>query len=198
METHTRPVGSGYRNGKTHTNRYGSTPARQRADSGHLFTRFLNGVMDVRLRAAAATVRIPDRRQPRGVRRGAQGSRRNAPCRSTSTSTAPRICSRFRDWQSSVTSSQGRRMGQTATSASIHGTVRANGRSYPQFGWRVAHASPHKINDKSHQQAPSPSFANVISAARRNVGLETAKVSREAKGSQVIRYLCLLTRAEPR
>jgi len=34
-------AGSGYRHGKTHTNRCGSTSARQRADSGHVFTRFL-------------------------------------------------------------------------------------------------------------------------------------------------------------
>jgi hypothetical protein len=36
-------AGSGYRHGKTHTNRRGSTPARQRTNSGHVFTRFLNG-----------------------------------------------------------------------------------------------------------------------------------------------------------
>jgi very-short-patch-repair endonuclease len=36
-------AGSGYRHGKTHTNRRGSTSARQRAHSGHVFTRFLNG-----------------------------------------------------------------------------------------------------------------------------------------------------------
>jgi hypothetical protein len=36
-------AGSGYRHGTTHTNRCGSTSARQRADSGHVFTRFLNG-----------------------------------------------------------------------------------------------------------------------------------------------------------
>jgi hypothetical protein len=36
-------TGSGHRHGKTHTNRYRSTPAQQRADSGHAFTRFLNG-----------------------------------------------------------------------------------------------------------------------------------------------------------
>jgi hypothetical protein len=34
-------AGSGYRHEKTHTNRCGSTSAR--ADSGHVFTRFLNG-----------------------------------------------------------------------------------------------------------------------------------------------------------
>jgi hypothetical protein len=34
---------SGYRHGKAHTNRRGSTSARQRADSGHVLTRFLNG-----------------------------------------------------------------------------------------------------------------------------------------------------------
>jgi putative transposase len=37
-------AGSGYRHGKTHTNRYGSTPARQRADSGHVFNTFPDAV----------------------------------------------------------------------------------------------------------------------------------------------------------
>jgi putative transposase len=36
-------AGSGYCHGKTHTNRCGSTSARQRTHSGHAFTRFLNG-----------------------------------------------------------------------------------------------------------------------------------------------------------
>jgi hypothetical protein len=36
-------AGSGYCHGKAHTNRCGSTSARQRADSGHVFTRFLTG-----------------------------------------------------------------------------------------------------------------------------------------------------------
>jgi putative transposase len=36
-------AGSGYRHGKTHTHRCGSTPARQRTDPEHVLTRFLNG-----------------------------------------------------------------------------------------------------------------------------------------------------------
>jgi hypothetical protein len=36
-------AGSGYRHGKTHTNRCGPTSTRQRAHSEHAFTRFLNG-----------------------------------------------------------------------------------------------------------------------------------------------------------
>jgi hypothetical protein len=40
-------AGSGYRHGKTHTNRRGSTSARQPADSGHVLTRFLNGYKKV-------------------------------------------------------------------------------------------------------------------------------------------------------
>jgi putative transposase len=38
-----RLAGSGYRHGKTHTNRCGPTSARQRAHSEHPLTRFLNG-----------------------------------------------------------------------------------------------------------------------------------------------------------
>jgi transcription initiation factor TFIIIB Brf1 subunit/transcription initiation factor TFIIB len=40
-------AGSGYRHGTTHTTRCRSTPAQQRADSGHVFTHFLNGKPDL-------------------------------------------------------------------------------------------------------------------------------------------------------
>src|SRR4030081_3883822 len=47
-------AGSGYRHGKAHTNRCGSTSARQRTDSGHVFIRFLNGLPQLRPGAAAS------------------------------------------------------------------------------------------------------------------------------------------------
>jgi hypothetical protein len=50
------PAGSGYRHGKTHTNRCGSTSARQRAGSGHVFTRLLNGVSDHRAATQVAFI----------------------------------------------------------------------------------------------------------------------------------------------
>jgi hypothetical protein len=52
-------AGSGYRHGKTHTNRRGSTSARQRTDSGHVFTRFLNGIAPC-MRAALTPIRATE------------------------------------------------------------------------------------------------------------------------------------------
>src|ERR1700704_3048029 len=69
-------AGSGYRHGKTHTTWRGSPPARQRADSGHVFTRFLNGSAIPGPSSSSVAVPLEDYRDPTATQPAAAAARR--------------------------------------------------------------------------------------------------------------------------